>query len=426
MGRIHAEEVKNKKNKDVVLKGWVNTVRNLGKVIFLVLRDSSGVVQLVSVKGEEMFDKIKNLRREDVIQVEGKAVESDKAPNGVEVQIKNFEVLNKAEALPIEFSGKIETDLSKRLDYRYLDLRNKKNKMIFELKSAIANAARDFFVKNKFVEIHTPKIVGEGAEGGSELFPILYYEKEGYLAQSPQFYKQLLQGCCFEKVFEIGPYFRAEKSHTSRHISEFWMLDGEISFIENYEDITKLVEDLVCYILDDVKKNCKYIFDCFEVEPPKYKKPVPRITLKEAFEMIGKEGDDLSTDDEKALGEKIKEKYDSDLIFVTKYPFEVRPFYTMKDKDNPKLTESFDFILKGLELVTGSQREHRYDALVKQAEEKGMNPNSMKFYMEAFKHGMPPHGGFGLGLERFVMQLLNLGNVREAVLFPRDVERMSP
>ena len=426
MGRILAEEVKNKKNEEVELKGWVNTVRDLGKVIFVVLRDSSGLVQLISAKGEKMFEKAKNLKREDVVKVKGKAVENEKAPEGVEVKIENIEILNKAEPLPIEFSGRIETDLSKRLDYRYLDLRNKKHKMIFELKSATANAARNFFVKNNFVEIHTPKIVCEGAEGGSELFPILYYDKEGYLAQSPQFYKQLMQACGFERVFEIGPYFRAEKSHTSRHISEFWMIDAEVSFIESYEEVMKLVEELICYIFENVKKDCKHIFDYFGVETPKYKKPIPRITLKDALEMLNREGEDLSTEDEKALWKKIKERYNSDLVFVTKYPFEARPFYTMKDNENPKLTESFDFILKGLELVTGSQREHRYDILVKQAKEKGLNPHSMKFYLDAFKHGMPPHGGFGLGIERLIKQLLDLPNIREAVLFPRDVERMIP
>jgi aspartyl-tRNA synthetase len=426
MERIYSANVKDNINKEVLLKGWVSTIRNLGSVIFVILRDCSGEVQLVASKGKCDFDKIKELRREDVIKVIGKVVANEKAPNGVEVQIKKIEILNKAGPLPIEFSGKIETDLSKRLDYRYLDLRNRKNKMIFELKSAIVNAARNFFIKNGFVEIHTPKIVSQGAEGGSELFPILYYDKEGYLAQSPQFYKQLMQACCFEKVFEIGPTYRAEKSHTSRHLSEFWGVDSEISFIESYEDVMNLVENLVCAILEEVKKNCIHILEEFKVDFPEYNKPFPRITLKEAFELMGKKGEDLSTEDEKRLGEIVKEKFNSDFVFVTQYPFGVRPFYTMKNKENPKLTDSFDLIFKGVELVTGGQREHRYEILVEQAKEKGISLESIKFYLEAFKYGMPPHGGFGLGIERFVMQLLNLSNVREAVLFPRDVERLVP
>jgi aspartyl-tRNA synthetase len=426
MGRIYSAEVSKNKNKEILLKGWVETIRKLGSVVFVVLRDCSGVVQLVTAKGDKSFDKIKDLRRENVVEVVGKAVENSKAPNGVEVQMNNIEILNKAEPLPIEFSGKIETDLSKRLDYRYLDLRNKRNKMIFEFKSVVANAARNFFIKNKFIEIHTPKIVCESAEGGSELFPILYYDKEAYLAQSPQFYKQLAQACCFEKVFEIGPTYRAEKSHTAKHLSEYWGIDSEISFIESYEDVMRLVEELVCSILNQVKEKHLDILGEFKVDFPKYKKPFPRITTEKAFELIGKKGEDLSTEDEKKLGEVVKEKFNSDFVFVTQYPFEVRPFYTMKNKENPKLTDSFDLIFRGVELVTGGQREHRYNVLLKQAKEKKVSPESIKFYLEAFKYGMPPHGGFGMGIERFVMQILNLSNVREAVLFPRDVERLVP
>jgi len=426
MDRAYARDIKKNKDKDVLLKGWADTIRKLGGVNFIILRDCTGEVQLVAIKGEESFEKIKNLHREDVIEVIGKVIENEKAPNNVEVQIKKFKILNKAEPLPIEFSGKIETDLSKRLDYRYLDLRNKKNKMIFELKSNLINFARNFFLKNEFIEVHTPKIVCQGAEGGSELFPILYYDKEGYLSQSPQFYKQLMQACGFEKVFEIGPVYRAEKSHTSRHLSEFWGIDCEISFIDNYENVMKLIENMVCAILDDLKKSCSHIIEKFVIEFPKYKLPFPRLTLEEVSKLIDNKGVDLSTEDEKKLGEIVKEKFKSDFVFVTKYPFNVRPFYTMKDKENPIFTESFDLIFRGLELITGSQREHRYKILVEQAKEKNISLDSIKFYLEAFRYGMPPHGGFGLGVERFVMQLLNLNNVREAALFPRDVERLIP
>mgnify|MGYP000256374078 CR=1 FL=1 len=426
MERTYSKDAKSCVNKEILLKGWVERIRNLGSLAFIILRDCSGKIQLIASKDRCDLNKIKELRREDVVEVVGRVVANPKAPDGVEVEIKKIEILNKAEPLPIEFLGKIETDLSKRLDYRYLDLRNRKNKIIFELKSAIVNFARDFFIGNGFIEIHTPKIVSQGAEGGSELFPVLYYGKESYLAQSPQFYKQLAQASGFEKVFEIGPVYRAEKSHTSRHLSEFWGIDSEISFIESYEDVMKLVENLICFIMENLKKNCAHIFEEFKVDFPEYKKPFPRVTLKESFELLGKSGIDLSTENEKKLGEIAREKFDSDFVFVTQYPFEVRPFYTMKNKENPKLTDSFDLIFKGLELVTGSQREHRYKILVEQAKEKGISLESIKFYLDAFKYGMPPHGGFGLGIERFVMQLLNLGNVREAVLFPRDVERLVP
>ena len=425
--RIYASEVKNRENEEVLLRGWASAVRDLGNLIFVVMRDCTGEVQLVAKKDNDYFDKIKGLKREDVIEIKGIPVKNEKASNGIEIKINEFKLINEAEPLPIEFSGKIETDTSKRLDYRYLDLRNSKNKKIFELKSAIVNFARDFFTGRNFIEIHTPKIVAQGAEGGSELFPILYYNKEGYLTQSPQFYKQLMQAAGFEKVFEIGPVYRAEKSHTTRHLSEYWGIDSEISFIENYDNVMGLVEDMICSILDNIKKNCAEIIESFKVDFPKYKKPFPRITLKEGFELLGKKpGNDLSPEEEKLVGDKIREKYDCDFVFITKYPFEKRPFYTMKNKDNKEFTDSFDLVFKGVELVTGGQREHRIKIFEEQAKEKGISLESIKFYIESFRYGMPPHGGFGLGIERFVMQFLNLSNIREAVLFPRDVERLTP
>ncbi|RLI99153.1 MAG: aspartate--tRNA(Asn) ligase [Candidatus Aenigmatarchaeota archaeon] len=425
--RIYASEAKSRENKEILLRGWASAVRDLGNIVFVVLRDCTGEVQLLAKKDNECFDKIKELKREDVIEVIGIPIKNEKASNGVEVKIKEFKLVNSAEPLPIEFSGKIETDISKRLDYRFLDLRNIKNKKIFELKSAVVNYTREFFTGRNFVEVHTPKIVAQGAEGGSELFPILYYNKEGYLTQSPQFYKQLMQAAGFEKVFEIGPVYRAEKSHTTRHLSEYWGIDSEISFIENYEAVMGLIEDMLCSILDNIKKNCDEIIEPFNVNFPKYKKPFPRITLKEAFELLGKEpGNDLSPEEEKMVGDKIKEKYDCDFVFITQYPFEKRPFYTMKNKDNKETTDSFDLVFRGVELITGGQREHRIKIIEEQAKEKGISLESIKFYVKSFRYGMPPHGGFGLGLERFIMQFLNLPNVREAVLFPRDVERLTP
>ncbi|MCK4429247.1 MAG: aspartate--tRNA(Asn) ligase, partial [Candidatus Aenigmarchaeota archaeon] len=324
--RVYASEVKDEESKKVLLKGWASAVRNLGNLIFVVLRDCSGEVQLVAKKDNKHFDEIKDLKREDVIEIEGDVIKNEKASNGVEVKIEEMKILNKAEPLPIEFSGKIDTDISKRLDNRFLDLRNPRNKKIFELKSEVVNSTRNFFKDRKFVEVHTPKIVAQGAEGGSEMFPILYYNQEGYLTQSPQFYKQLMQASGFEKVFEIGPVYRAEKSHTIRHLSEYWGVDSEISFIQSYEDVMELLEDMIGHMLDDVKKNCSEIIEYFKVDFPKYKKPFPIITLKEAFELVGKKpGNDLSPEEEKMVGDKIKEKFDCDFVFITQYPFEKRP-----------------------------------------------------------------------------------------------------
>lgn len=427
MERVLISEISQKTGQKLVLKGWASVIRDLGKVVFIVLRDASGEVQVVVKSDNSQFEEVKKLSREDVLEITGIPVKNEKAMGGVEVTLNEFSLLSKAEPLPIEFSGKIETDLSKRLDYRYLDLRNRKNKKIFEIKTSIIDFAREFLRERKFIEVHTPKIVAQGAEGGSEMFPILYYDKEGYLTQSPQFYKQFMQSAGFERVFEIGPTYRAEKSHTTRHLSEYWGLDVCMSFIESYEEVMELLEEMICYVVDKLKENCSEDFEFLGAELPVYTRPFPRVTIKEGFEMIGKsEGKDFTPEEEKLFGEKAKEKFGSDFVFVTKYPFEKRPFYTKKDEENPELTDSFDLVFRGVELVTGGQREHRFGELLRQTVEKGMNPESVKFYLESFKYGTPPHGGFGLGLERFVMQLLDLGNVREAVLFPRDVERLLP
>ncbi|MBN2094876.1 MAG: aspartate--tRNA(Asn) ligase [Candidatus Aenigmarchaeota archaeon] len=426
MDRVYAGEVKENAGKEVTVYGWVDAIRALGKITFVVIRDRSGKVQTIARKDTPAFDQIKDLSREYVIEARGLVKESKSAPGGSEIELSEVKTISKAEPLPIEFSGKIDTNMSKRLDYRYIDLRNPQTKEIFLIKSEITNRFRKFLHKKGFVEIHTPKIVKLGAEGGSEMFPILYYNQEGYLAQSPQLYKQMMQAAGFEKVFEIGPVYRAEKSHTIRHISEYWGLDCEMSFIKSFEEVMDTAEAVIKYTLEKLEEDHKDIIESFGVTMPNYKEPFPRLTLQECFELIGRSVEDPTAEEEKLIGSKVLEKLGSDFVFIKNYPFSARPFYTMKNANDPALTDSFDLVFRGLEIISGGQREHRLEVLLAQAKEKNISVESLSSYIESFRYGMPPHGGFGLGIERLVMQLLGLENIREAVLFPRDTERLTP
>ncbi len=427
-GRKHASQVlgESQEGEVVTLKGWVEAIRDLGKLCFLVLRDRSGKVQCV-IKGDEVLLKVaKGLSREDVVEILGRVKENEKAPGGKEVLVESVELISKAESLPIEIDEHVKTELSKRLDYRFLDLRREKVKKVFLLKAKILQYFREFLISNDYVEINTPKIVAEGTEGGAEIFPILYFDKQVFLAQSPQFYKQLMQAACFEKVFEIGFAYRAEKSHTTRHVAEFLSLDVEESFV-SIEDHMKLLEDMLIYVMRRVKERDEELWKDFGVEIIVPKKPFPKMHIKEIAKILGmEEASDLGTEGEKRLGEYVKEKFSHEFVFVIGYPFEVRPFYAMKDESDPRFTKSYDLLFKGTEIVTGGQREHRYEKLVSQAKEKGVSVENARFYFEAFKYGMPPHAGFGLGVERFLMKLLELKNIREVILFPRDVERIAP
>jgi aspartyl-tRNA synthetase len=343
--------------------------------------------------------------------------------------LEEFEVVTSADPVPIDMSGKIDTGLDKRFDYRIIDLRNPKILAIFKIRSRINMATREFLTKENFIEMQTPKIIGAGAEGGATLFPVKYYNKTAYLSQSQQLYKQMLLAAGFEKVFEIGPTFRAEKSHTTRHLAEFTHFDFEISFIDDEDDVLKVLEKWFVYVVKDIQKTCKPELELLgaKLETPKF--PFPRVTYEECLELLNKSGaklksgDDIGTEDEKKLGELIKKKYGADAYFITKWPMALKAFYIMAEE---KLSKGFDFGYKGLELASGGQREHRVDILAKQIKDKGLNPKEFEFYLSAFRYGAPPHGGFGLGMDRLVQLICGLENVREAVLFPRDPERLSP
>ncbi len=428
--RVYSSEVQaSKPGSLVVVAGWAADVKSLGKIAFIKLRDRTGYLQLVSTDAK-LIEKISKLTNESVILATGKVQASKQKSGGNEIELKEFEVLNLSEPkMPIDISGKIQTDLSKRLDYRVLDLKSPRNLAIFKIRSQANASTRDFLLAKGFIEMQTPKLVAAGTEGGATLFQADYYGRKVFLSQSQQLYKQYLLAAGFDRVFEIGPSFRAEKSHTMRHLTEFTHFDFEMAFIKDEEDILNVLEEWFVYLLKDLNKKCseqlKLLGATFEVP----KQPFPRITYEECLKLLStvgvklKFGDDIGTDEEKKVGELIKKKYKTNAYFITKYPYTLKPFYI---KTDGKISRGFDFEYDGEELASGGQREHSAETLTKQIKEKGLNPKDFEFYLLPFRYGMPPHGGFGLGIDRLIRYILKLENIREAVLFPRDPERLTP
>jgi len=431
MKRSYSKEVqKAKLGSSVELAGWAATVKVLGKIAFVKLRDREGEIQLVALN-KKLINSLKDLTHESVIYVKGKVRESKLKSGGNEVELQKLEILSKADAnLPIDMSGKIPTDLSKRLNWRVLDLRDAKKYAIFKLRSAMNYYVREYLQQNGFIEMQTPKIVGSGAEGGATLFSLDYYGKKAYLSQSQQLYKQMLLAAGLDKVYEIGPTFRAEKSHTMRHLAEFTQFDFEMAFLKDENDIMHVIEDMFVYVLKKLNAHNKSELEKLglNLEPPKI--PFPRVTYETALKLLAKEGikikkgDDIGTEDEKKLGDLVEKKYKTKAYFITKFPFGIKPFYIMKD--GKTYSKAFDFEYNGEELASGGQREHNYAKLASQIKEKGLNVKDFEDYLNTFKFGTPAHGGFGLGIDRLVKNILNLDNIREAVLFPRAPERLSP
>ncbi|MBI2671699.1 aspartate--tRNA(Asn) ligase [Candidatus Woesearchaeota archaeon] len=435
MERTYINEISEKlNNKKVLIYGWVADIRDLGKVQFVLVRDKTGLIQCVSHKenNKDLVNKISKLSPESVVEIEGMAKSSKIAKKGYEIQIENIKVLSESKTpLPIDTSEKSKTILDKRLDYRFLDLRRENIAAIFKVRSRIFNSVSNFFDKNGFIAINTPKITAGGVESGAEQFSVDYFGKEAFLSQSPQVYKQMLVLSGLEKVYEIGTVFRAEKSHTTRHLTEFTGIDFEMGFIKDEQEVMDVIEEFIKYLLKEVKENCKDELNVLNVNIDVPKK-IPRITLDEAKKLLEKKGKKLKENDdpdpeaEKLIGDLVKEKYSSDFVFLTMYPWEKRPFYHMRPENNKKVTKSFDLLFKGVEIATGAQREHRYEILKEQAKEKGIDLDKMSFYANIFKYGACPHGGVGFGLDRITQRILNLENVREAILLPRDPERLTP
>ncbi len=415
--------------------GWVHEIRDLGGIAFVIVRDNSGRLQ-VTVSEDELddalVDQVADLTRESVIAVTGKSREEGRAPGGVELIPESIEVLAAAEPeLPLDPSGKVDAELPTRLDNRTLDLRKPDVQAIFQIRSTILNAVRDSFRELGCTEITTPKIVASGTEGGTELFPISYFGREAFMNQSPQLFKQLIAGSNVERVFEIGPIFRAEEHNTPRHLNEATSIDYEGAFNDASDAMDAaetVVTDAYEAVADERERELDLlgIGDEFTVptggfERFTYQEALDRLNASGALDTTLEWGDDLSTEAERALGDIVGEHY-----FITDWPAEVKPFYIKNHDDDPTISTGFDLMHPEMELSSGGQREHRYEYLVDGLEQQGLDPEQFAYYTEMFRYGMPPHAGFGLGGERLVMTMLDLDNIREAVLFPRDRQRLSP
>lgn len=415
---------------DVIIMGWVHEIRDLGGIIFVLIRDREGMIQVTapSKKVEpNILEEIRKFRKESVVAIKGIVQDSNKAPNGVEIIPNEVTTLNLAnQPLPMDPTEKVKAEIDTRLDSRFLDLRKANISSIFKIKSRILHTVRDFFYENGFIEINTPKLVASATEGGTELFPITYFEREAFLGQSPQLYKQIMMSSGMDKVFEIGQIFRAEEHDTLRHLNEAISIDMEASFMDD-SDVMKILNKMIKQVIIDVNQNCNNELEKLDYKIPIPEEPFQSIAYDEAVDIVNSKGvemewgEDLSRAGEKALGETINNFY-----FLTKWPSEIKPFYVMPDEKNPKISQAFDLMYKDLELSSGATRIHQHDLLVEKITEKGLNPDAFKSYLKAFEYGMPPHAGWGVGADRLTMVLTGVNNIRETVLFPRDRHRLTP
>ncbi len=439
MQRTFIGDLRNHIGEKVQIQGYLQTLRDQKKMQFLIIRDLTGLVQVAFWKANdlELAEKISAFTAETVLQIAGTVVDNPVVKlGGLELQLESLEVLGASESpLPLDPFAETLPSIDYRMDWRYLDLRRPQVTATFQVETTAEMAFREYWLKHNFIEVHSPKITGSPSESGAELFEVEYFETKAYLAQSPQFYKQMAMAAGFERIFEIGPVFRADPSFTSRHMTEFTGIDTEISYIDSHEDVMVFLENMLQYVYSRVKEThddlLKTQFGLDLVVPTT---PFPRIPMAEAVEILKSEGyqlppekkGDIDPGGERLLGNYVKQKYVHDFFYLTDWPITVRPFYHMRYADRPELTKSFDLIASGVEIVTGAQREHRYDVLKKQALEKGLGLEAIQYYLDFFRYGCPPHGGFGMGLSRLMMVMLNLPNIREAVFLFRGPNRLTP
>lgn len=439
MERTLIGELKNCVGTEVAINGWIDVARNQGKVAFFDIRDRSGIVQGVVFGKPDVLETAKELGPEDVIEITGRVKEregnqvNEKIQNGdIELEITNITVLAKAEALPFDMDA--ELNLETTLDNRPLTLRRARDRAIFRVQHETLVAYRAFMTNEACIEIQAPKLVGSDAEGGGNVFKLEYFKRRAaFLATSPQLYKQMLVGV-FERVFSTGNVFRAEKHATTRHLNEYTSLDAEIGFITDHTDLMRLETKLMRYIVRHLEATCADAFALLDTPLPVIPEDTdcfPHMKLKEAQALIKERTGadktnepDLDPEDERWLCEYAREELGSDFIFITHYPMEKRPFYTYEDPDDPGYTKSFDLLFRGVEITTGGQRVHDPTKLAENLRAKGLKPENFAFYLQAFRYGMPPHGGWGMGLERLTQKFLGLESVKEATLFPRDINRI--
>ena len=418
--------------KQVKVNGAIHTIRDMGNIAFVVLRKIGGLLQCVYVEGDTGFD-INHLKEASTVEVLGTIAENENAPNGIEILLKEIKVLSEpAEPMPIPIAKwKMNTNLETNLNLRPISLRNIRERAKFKIQEGIVRGFREFLYQQEFTEIRTPKIGSKGAEGGANIFKLDYFHRPAVLAQSPQFYKQMMVGI-FDRVFETGPVFRAEKHNTKRHLNEYTSLDFEMGYIDGFEDIMAMETGALQYIMATLAKDYAKELNILGVTLPNVTN-IPCVRFDDAKNLVSekykrtiKNPFDLEPEEEVLIGQYFKEEYDADFVFVTHYPSKKRPFYAMDDPANTTYSLSFDCLFKGMEITTGGQRIHDYSMLMEKVAAREMTEEGMEHYLLAFKHGMPPHGGLGIGLERFTMKLLGEDNVRETTLFPRDLSRLEP
>ena len=418
--------------KVVKMNGAVHNIRDMGEFAFVILRKAEGLVQCVYEERKTDFD-LKELKEESAVEVTGVVALEERAPQGFELRLTGIRVLSQpSEVMPIAINKwKMNTSLETRLSLRPVSLRNVRERAKFKVQEGIVRAFREFLSSQGFTEVHTPKIVSRGAEGGANVFKLNYFNKKAELGQSPQFYKQMMVGV-FDRVFEVAPVFRAEKHNTTRHLNEYIGLDFEMGYIDSFEDVMAMETGFLKYTMELLKKDYKKELDMLDIDLPSITQ-IPQVRFDEAKQLVSEKYNrkirnpfDLEPEEEVLIGRYFKEEYDSDFVFVTHYPSKKRPFYAMDDPADERFTLSFDLLYKGLEITTGGQRIHDYQMILEKMAKRGMDPEDIKDYLMIFKYGMPTHGGLGIGLERLTMRLLDEQNVRETSLFPRDVTRLEP
>ncbi|MBR6406756.1 MAG: aspartate--tRNA(Asn) ligase [Lachnospiraceae bacterium] len=444
MDRVYLGDVRNHLNEEILVQGFVENFRNGKSMAFIVLKDITGKLQITVEKEKlpEIAEAIEPLTGDSVISVTGIVYESEYVKlNGLEMIPSSVKVESIAAALPIQREeipatkkrpGVPKSGIDDRMDYRWIDLRTDKNQLLFKVQTAMTKALREFLLERNFIEIHTPKLIGAASESGSEVFEVKYFDRNAYLAQSPQFYKQMAMAAGFDRIFECGPVFRAEKSYTSKHTTEFTGFDLEFSYITSFRDVMKMEEEMLAYMLLKVKEQYGDEIEAqFGLPVIVPETPFPVVTLAELYKGLEEdfgytvpdsEKGDLTTDAERLSFEWTKKHFDHEFLFVTDYSAEKRAFYHMRDENG--IPQGYDLLWRGTEITTGAQREHRYEVLKQQAEEKGLK-DDVEFYLEFFKYGCPPHGGFGLGLDRLTMLLVGL-HINEAMFLFRSPKRLTP
>lgn len=432
----YTDEIESAKGERVVLAGWVHEVKDLARTRFIWLRDRQGLAQITIVKANaspEILSVSEKLGNEDVITVEGTPVKERIAKVGSEIVPTKIEVVVKTQAAaPLDISGKIESNLDVRLDWRVIDLRRRENLAIFQIQSKLVEGMVEYLSRNGYLQVFTPCLLGGSSEGGSEVFKIDYFGKEAFLRQDPQLHRQLCIAAGFDKIYDLGPNWRAELSHTPRHLCEHRGMAVEFGFMNDETDMMRVEEAMVVAAMEKVKEDCSRELETLHIEVEIPKTPFPELRFPAIYEIIeqyGKKlpvGNDLDKEAESLLNKYVGEKHKTDAFFINRFPFKVKPFYVMRVDDDPQWARSVDFIYRDIEQSSGGQREHRYEKIMEQLEEKKVNSEAMKWFTEPFKFGVPPHGGYCLGIERFTMALLRKENLRETTLFPRTPERLLP